>query len=141
MARSVRRKELTYLIRGSGIDLRKTLFTPEPVGPVTFVLAARMLRDNGVGEWVRRFEACEIGLPMNTASVPGCGEVVRDGITGLRVEPRDGNALMDAMLRLGQDPGLRSRMEHAARERAAAFYSIEDVVHDTFLVYDELLRG
>ncbi len=36
---------------------------------------------------------------------------------------------------------LRRRMGVAARERAVALYSIEDVVHDTFLIYDELLRG
>ena len=45
------------------------------------------------------------------------------------------------MLRLGDDPTLRARMGTAARERAVALYSIEDVVHDTFLIYDELLRG
>jgi len=86
-------------------------------------------------------EAAAIGRPIIAANLPGCREVVRDGITGLLVEPRDSNALAEAMLRLGQDPDLRSRMGHAARERAAALYSIEDVVHDTFLIYEELLRA
>jgi glycosyltransferase involved in cell wall biosynthesis len=48
-------------------------------------------------------------------------------------------ALADAMLRLGLDPTLRARLGRAARERAEALYSIEDVVRDTFLIYDELL--
>ena len=86
-------------------------------------------------------EASGIGRAMIASNVPGCREVVRDGITGLLVEPRDARALATAMLRLGDDPTLRARMGVAARERAVALYSIEDVVHDTFLIYDELLRG
>jgi glycosyltransferase involved in cell wall biosynthesis len=86
-------------------------------------------------------EASGIGRAMIASNVPGCREVVRDGITGLLVEPRDAPALASAMLRLGDDPTLRARMGKAARERAVALHSIEDVVHDTFLIYDELLRG
>jgi len=202
----------TYLIRGSGIDLNDFPYTPEPPGPVTFVLLARMLSDKGIREFVEaarrvrssqpqwRFvlvggvdpgnpsslteaeleawnaegvvewlghrsdvpailagahvvclpsyreglpksllEASAIGRPMIASNVPGCREVVRDGITGLLVEPRDAVALADAMLRLGLDPTLRARLGRAARERAEALYSIEDVVRDTFLIYDELL--
>ena len=207
-------EQLTYLIRGSGIDLNDFPFTPEPPGPVTFVLLARMLSDKGIREFVEaarrvrssqpqwRFvlaggvdpgnpsslteaeleawnaegvvewlghrsdvrailagahvvclpsyreglpksllEASGIGRPMIASNVPGCREVVRDGITGLLVEPRDALALADAMLRLGRDPTLRARLGRAARERAEALYSIEDVVRDTFLIYDELLRA
>jgi len=202
----------TYLIRGSGIDLNDFPYTPEPPGPVSFVLLARMLSDKGIREFVEaarrvrssqpqwRFvlvggvdpgnpsslteaeleawnaegvvewlghrsdvpailagahvvclpsyreglpksllEASAIGRPMIASNVPGCREVVRDGITGLLVEPRDAVALADAMLRLGLDPTLRARLGRAARERAEALYSIEDVVRDTFLIYDELL--
>ncbi len=78
---------------------------------------------------------------MIASNVPGCREVVRDGITGLLVEPRDDLALADAMLRLGRDSALRARLGRAARERAEALYSIDDVVRDTFLIYDELLRA
>ena len=207
-------EKLTYLIRGSGIDLSEFPFTPEPPGPVSFMLVARMLSDKGIREFVGaarsvrvlqpqwRFvlvggvdpgnpsslteaeleawhaegvvewlghrtdirallaqshvvclpsyreglpksllEASGIGRPMIASNVPGCREVVRDGITGLLVEPRDSTALADAMLRLGQDQVLRTRMGRAARERAEALYSIEDVVRDTFLIYDELLRA
>jgi glycosyltransferase involved in cell wall biosynthesis len=202
----------THLIRGSGIDLNDFPFMPEPPGPVTFVLLARMLSDKGIREFVEaarrvrssqpqwRFvlvggvdpgnpssltdaeleawnaegvvewlghrsdvpailagahvaclpsyreglpksllEASAIGRPMIASNVPGCREVVRDGITGLLVEPRDAVALAAAMLRLGLDPALRARLGRAARERAEALYSIEDVVRDTFLIYDELL--
>ena len=207
-------EQLTYLIRGSGIDLNEFACTAEPPEPVTFVLVARMLSDKGIREFVAaarsvrmlqptwRFqlvggvdrgnpsslteselkawhaegvvewlghrsdvraylgrshvvclpsyreglpksllEASGVGRPMIASNVPGCREVVRDGITGLLVEPRDSTALADAMLRLGQDPVLRRRLGKAARERAEGLYSIDDVVRDTFLIYDELLSA
>lgn len=39
-------------IGGSGVDLDEFRPQPEPEGPVTFVLPARLLRDKGVGEFV-----------------------------------------------------------------------------------------
>ena len=42
----------TYLIKGSGVDLSKFDVVDEPVGVKTVVLAARMLWDKGVGEFV-----------------------------------------------------------------------------------------
>jgi glycosyltransferase involved in cell wall biosynthesis len=86
-------------------------------------------------------EASGIGRPMIASNVSGCREVVRDGITGLLVEPRDSGALAHAMLRLGGDRALRAKLGRAARERAEALYSIDDVVRDTFLIYDELMRA
>ena len=48
-------------------------------------------------------------------------------------------ALAAAMVRLGEDGALRERLRNAARSRAEEIFSVEDVVHDTFLVYEELL--
>jgi len=80
-------------------------------------------------------EAAAVGRAMIATDVPGCREVVRDGITGLLVPPRDGAALAGAMRRLGENPSLRARLGRAAHERAVALYSIEDVIRDTFLIY------
>jgi glycosyltransferase involved in cell wall biosynthesis len=85
-------------------------------------------------------EAAAVGRAMIAADVPGCREVVRDGITGLLVPPRDFASLADAMRRLGEDPALRGRLGRAAHERALALYSIEDVIRDTFLIYS-VVRG
>lgn len=40
------------MIRGSGVDLEKYPALPEPPVPVKVVMAARLLRDKGVGEYV-----------------------------------------------------------------------------------------
>ncbi len=46
------RRELTTLIRGSGVDPQTYSPAPEPTGIVTIVLASRMLWDKGIGEFV-----------------------------------------------------------------------------------------
>ena len=83
-------------------------------------------------------EAAAIGRAIIATNVPGCTEVVSDGVTGLLVEPRDVQSLSEAMLKLGRDRELRQRLARAAREKAEAVFSIEDAVDDHFLVYDEL---
>jgi glycosyltransferase involved in cell wall biosynthesis len=49
------------------------------------------------------------------------GSVVRDGIEGFVVAPRDIDALAERMEQLGKTPQLRARMSAAARERALEF--------------------
>ena len=86
-------------------------------------------------------EAAATGRPAISTDVPGCREVVRDGVTGVLVPPRDAGAIADAMRRLGGDPALRARMGEAARQRAQALYSVQDVVLHTFRLYEELLSA
>lgn len=207
------KRSRTALIRGSGVDLERFRAVPEPEGPVTFLLVARMLRHKGVQEFVGaarivrqrhpqwRFvlagdvdpgnpasltreqlsywhelgtvewlgqredvaelmslahvvclpsyyregvpktllEASACARPMITCDIAGCREVVRDGVTGLLVAPRDPLPIAAAAERLGADPELRRRMGKAALERARALFSVDDVVRDTFLVYQALL--
>jgi hypothetical protein len=44
------------------------------------------------------------------------------------------------MIRLGTHPELRQRFGRAAREKAEAVFSVEDVVRHTFLVYEQLRK-
>ena len=53
----------TRLIRGSGIDLARFPRCPEPEGPFTVVLGARMLRDKGIGEFVEAARLVRAKLP------------------------------------------------------------------------------
>ncbi len=86
-------------------------------------------------------EAAAAGRAMIASDIAGCREVVTDGVTGLLVPPREVDALTDAMLRLGSDARLRERCGRAARDKAEAVFSVDDVVEHTFRVYDELLSG
>lgn len=71
------------------------------------------------GSAVVTYEALASGLP--SVVTPSAGSVVRDGIEGFLVAPRDVEALADRMERLGRDAELRTAMAQAARERALAF--------------------
>ena len=85
-------------------------------------------------------EAAAASRAIIASRVAGCLEVVTDGVTGLVVEPRDVEDLTAAMARLGNDAPLRARLGRAARAKAEAVFSIEDVVEDTFVVYQQLLE-
>ena len=84
-------------------------------------------------------EAMAAGLPVVATAVGGTPEVVVDGVTGFLVPPRDPQALADAILRLLRDPELRQRMGEAGRARVAAHFSIEQMVHKTEALYEQLL--
>ncbi len=86
-------------------------------------------------------EAAAAGRPAIASDVPGCREVVRDQVTGLLVPPRTVAPLVDAMSRLGGDAGLRARMGEAARRSIEHGYSVDDVVKETFLVYERALES
>jgi glycosyltransferase involved in cell wall biosynthesis len=60
-------------------------------------------------------EAAAAGRPIVTTDVPGCRDVVRNGVEGLLVPPRDIEAAARALTRLAGDAALRARLGAAAR--------------------------
>ncbi len=81
-------------------------------------------------------EAAACGLPIVTADVPGCREVVRHGDSGFLVAVRDGPATAEAIGKLLEDPDLRAAMGQAARQFAEAEFTVEAFVADTLAAYD-----
>lgn len=72
-------------------------------------------------------EAMSMGRPAIVTDVPGCREVVRDGVNGWLTPPRDPGALARAMERFVADPALIARMGAAGRELALAEFDAETV--------------
>lgn len=62
-------------------------------------------------------EAAAAGRPIVATDVPGCREVVVDGVNGYLVPPRDVSALAEALASLLQDPRTCERMGREARLR------------------------
>lgn len=83
-------------------------------------------------------ESFALGLPVVSTAVGGVPEVVVPGENGDLVAPGDPQALADAIVRLAQDPGLRSAMSSAARTTSARF-DIRAAVAEQERVYTELL--
>ncbi|HEY6566613.1 MAG TPA: glycosyltransferase family 4 protein [Actinomycetota bacterium] len=66
-------------------------------------------------------ESMAAGVPVIASDIPGYREVVRDGVDGVLVPPRDPIALADAAARVLRDPVLADRFRAAGRARAQMF--------------------
>jgi glycosyltransferase involved in cell wall biosynthesis len=86
-------------------------------------------------------EAAAAARPIITSDAPGCREVVRHGVNGLLVPPRDATALADAMEALLRDPAGRREMGNRSREIAVACFSQEHVIAKTIAVYQQTLKA
>lgn len=84
-------------------------------------------------------EAAACALPLITTDIPGCREVVSDGVDGLLVPPRDSQALAAAIARLLDDPEMAAGFGRAARTKALAQFDERLVIERTLEVYEELL--
>jgi glycosyltransferase involved in cell wall biosynthesis len=83
-------------------------------------------------------EAAACGLPLITTDVPGCREVVSDGVDGLLVPMGDSEALARAIRRLQDNPGFAHQLGDAARLKARAQFDERIVIERTMDVYAEL---
>ncbi len=95
---------------------------------VAFALPARVSmgsRPMGEGFGIVLVEAAAAGLPVIAGDVGPVPEVVVDGETGILVDPEEGTAVADAIIRLLEDPEACQRMGDAGRERVAKHYSYE----------------
>jgi glycosyltransferase involved in cell wall biosynthesis len=93
------------------------------------------------GEGVPRIliEAAAIGLPLVATDMPGCREIVRPGVNGLLVRPRDAGQLASAIRQLLVDDQLRLEMGKQSRELACKEFSENQVINSTLQVYQESL--
>ena len=85
-------------------------------------------------------EAASCGLPIVSTDVPGCREIVRDEFNGILVPKCDSVSLTNALLRLIEDPDLRSKMGKSGRELVLDKFSSEHVISKTMNIYKELLK-
>ena len=84
-------------------------------------------------------EAGALGLPLITTDMPGCRDVVRDGIEGLLVSPRSSQALAEAMMQMASFDGKRAEMGSNARKRVEQNFTLDRVVGAYNEIYHRLL--
>jgi glycosyltransferase involved in cell wall biosynthesis len=74
-------------------------------------------------------EASALARPTITTDVPGCRDVVEDGVGGLLARVKDAGSLADAMRRMiALEPAQRAQMGRAARARVERDYAEQRVV-------------
>lgn len=81
------------------------------------------------------FEAMASGTAIVATNTGGTPEIVRDGLEGILVPPRDPAALAGAVGRLINDPGLRADLGRAGVARIEADFTIERYIKRTLEVY------
>lgn len=86
-------------------------------------------------------EASAMGKPLIATDVPGCRQVLVDGVNGFQCQPRDAESLAEAMLQMMRlSPPDRLRMGRAARARAESKFD-ERIITKLYLsAIEEALR-
>lgn len=72
-------------------------------------------------------EAMAAGRAVVTTDAPGCRETVTNGVNGFLVEPKNANAVAEAMLRLANDPALCRTFGKNSRKIAVEKYDVDKV--------------
>jgi glycosyltransferase involved in cell wall biosynthesis len=87
-------------------------------------------------------EAMAAGTPVeNTNLRSGVPFVSQHGVTGLTVEPRNPQALSEALTTLLENPQLRHMYGVAARRRAETTFTVQSMMEKTLAVYSHVLRS
>jgi glycosyltransferase involved in cell wall biosynthesis len=84
-------------------------------------------------------EAAAMGRPIVATDIPGCREVVRNGVNGFLVPARDAVALAEAIESLLKNPKLRAEFGAASRQLAEERFSDQRVVGCILDLYRALL--
>ncbi len=83
-------------------------------------------------------EACAAGRPIITSDVPGCRDVVENGVNGFLVPVADSVKLADAIITLVIDKNLRVSMGYASRQKAILEFALDKVVDQTMSIYRDM---
>jgi glycosyltransferase involved in cell wall biosynthesis len=83
-------------------------------------------------------EGASCGRPLIAPNVPGCNEIIEDGINGLLYAKSGSPSLVDCLSILAVSPSTRYRMGVAGRHKVERCYSHHKVVSSTLEVYSAL---
>jgi glycosyltransferase involved in cell wall biosynthesis len=91
-------------------------------------------------ECLALLEAMAAGLPIVAGDTPGNRDVLSDGREGLLVPAADAGALSAAIARLFQQRDLAAQLGAAARDRAAAEFSLAEMADAHVTLFERLVQ-
>jgi glycosyltransferase involved in cell wall biosynthesis len=109
--------------------------------PITlgFDIGVSASNDEGIANSVIEPMACR--KPVVSTRVGQMAELVKDGVNGFLVPPRDVQALAGALERLVRDPALRYRMGEEARRTVATKFAFDEGISRYRAIYRRLLQN
>ncbi|HEU5041967.1 MAG TPA: glycosyltransferase family 4 protein, partial [Gemmatimonadales bacterium] len=113
-------------------------FGPE-VRPLYELLDLVLLPSRMEGLSQALLEAMALGKPVIASAAGGNPELVRDGVDGLLVPPREPAAWARALERVLGDSALATRLGESARHRARETFALERTVQRTLDLYHGLV--
>lgn len=138
-------KNLKSLVKELNID-GKTIFT----GKISFIdvpkyhnmltVSVSVSVSNSESFGVAIIEASSCAKPIVVSNVGGLPEVVKHGVTGFVVPPRDPQKTADAIEKLILDINLRENIGKNGRERVKILYNWNDNVKQMIEIYKELTK-
>lgn len=84
-------------------------------------------------------QAAAMGLPQIVTNINGCIEIVKQGVTGLIVPPKNSEALLEAMIELANDMDARKTMSINSRSFIIKEFSRKDIWNSIEEEYNDLL--
>ncbi len=86
-------------------------------------------------------EAQAAGVPVVATAVGGVAEIIEHEKTGLLVQPKEIEAMADAVVRILKDTKLRASLVIEAKKKIEARYTLARMADATIAVYEELMRA
>jgi glycosyltransferase involved in cell wall biosynthesis len=86
-------------------------------------------------------EAAASGRAIVTTDTPGCRDIVKHGVNGWLVAPRDVDALTQALREAITEPETVRRYGEQGRSLVRNGFSLQEIVRQTLAVYDEIVRS
>jgi glycosyltransferase involved in cell wall biosynthesis len=134
------RNAAEQFVKQNGLQ-NKIIFTGERQDIPSLLAASSIfvLATHWEGLPLTLIEAGLAGLPAVASRVGGVPEIVQDGVTGFTVPPDDPAFLAATIKNLLDDPVLRQRIGHTAREINLRDFTFERMLADTRQVYRSVL--
>ena len=85
-------------------------------------------------------EAIEYGLPVVASNDGGIPDVIINEQTGLLVEAKNSDALVDAFLKLEEDTALSQKLVSGARDHIRKYFSWKPIIKNQMEVYKSVLK-
>lgn len=80
-------------------------------------------------------EAMACGIPVVATNIGGLSELVKDGLTGFIVPPKDPKAIANALIKLIKDVKLRKKMGVLARQRVEEKFGIQKMIDEFYNLF------